>query len=78
MSMIAEALGHLQLSTFFELAELDRYETLFDTITEMQSLFEADEPNQELLQQTWERCETEVAHLKIKLDQLKHQGCEQR
>ena len=35
MSLIAEALGHLQLSTFFELAELDRYETLFDTITEM-------------------------------------------
>ena len=49
MSMISEALGHLQLSTFFNQAELDRYKTLFDTITEMHSLFEADEPGQEFL-----------------------------
>ena len=35
MSMIAEALGYLQLSAFFNQAELDRYKTLFDNITEM-------------------------------------------
>ena len=30
MSVIAEALGYLQLLTFFNQAELDRYKTLFD------------------------------------------------
>ena len=39
--MIAEALGYLQLLTFFSQAELDRYKTLFDAITEMLPLFEA-------------------------------------
>ena len=72
--MITEALGHLQLSAFFNQAKLDRYKTLLHTITEMQSLFEADEPDQELLQQTLERCETEITHLNIKLDQFKQQG----
>ena len=74
--MIAEALGYLQLSAFFNQAELDRYKTLFDNITEMQPLFEADEPDQELWQQTWERCETEITHLNIKLDQFNQQGCQ--
>ena len=55
---IAEALGHPQLSAFFDQVELDRYNTLFDNITEMQSMFEAHEPDQEFLQQMWERCET--------------------
>ena len=41
MSVIAEALEHLQLLTFFNQAELDRYKTLFDASTEMQPLFEA-------------------------------------
>ena len=40
--MIAEAPGHLQLSAFFNQAELDRYKTLFDTITEMQSRCETE------------------------------------
>ena len=74
--MIAEALGYLQLSAFFNQAELDRYKTLFDNITEMQPLFEADEPDQELWQQTLERCETEITHLNIKLDQFYQQGCQ--
>ena len=37
MSMIAEALCHFQLLAFFDQAELDKYKTLFDTITEMKS-----------------------------------------
>ena len=78
MSTIAEALGHLQPSAFFDQAESDRYKILFDTITEMQSLSEADQLDQELLQQTWERCETEITHLNIKVDQFKHQGCEKK
>lgn len=35
----------------------------------MQSLFEAYEPDQKLLQQTRERCETEFTQLSIKLRQ---------
>ena len=50
MSMIAEALGHLQLSSFFNQTEFDIYEHLFDTITETQSMFEADNSDQEILQ----------------------------
>ena len=42
----------------------------------MQSLFEADEPDEEILQQTRERCETEITHLNINLDQFKQQDCE--
>lgn len=41
----------------------------------MQSLFEAYEPDQELLQQTQERCETEITQLNIKLGQFNHRGC---
>ena len=79
MPVIGEARGHLQLSAlsaFFNEAELDRYKTLFSTTTEMQSLFEADELDQEPLQQMWERCKTEFTHLNMKLDQFKHQSCE--
>ena len=50
MPVIGEARGYLQLSAlsaFFNEAELDRYKTLFSTTTEMQSLFEADELDQE-------------------------------
>ena len=50
MSRTAEALGHVQLSSFFNQAEFDRYKSLFDTITETQSIFEADDPDQEILQ----------------------------
>ena len=75
MSMTAEALGHLQLSAFFSQTEFDRYKPLFDTITETQSMFEADDSDQEILQHTWERCENEITHLNMKLDQFK-QGCE--
>ena len=42
----------------------------------MQTLFETDKLDQEILQQTWERCETEITHLTIKLDQFKQQNCE--
>ena len=48
MSSTAEALGHVQLSSFFNQAEFDRYKSLFDTITETQSMFEADGSDQEI------------------------------
>ena len=41
----------------------------------MQSLVEADDPDQKCLQQTWERCQTQITHRNIKLDQFKQQGC---
>ena len=41
----------------------------------MLSLFEADEPVQKILQQTWERCETDITHLNIRLDPFKQHGC---
>ena len=44
----------------------------------MQTLFETDKLDQEILQQTWERCETEITHLTIKLDQFKQQDCEKK
>ena len=50
ISRTAEALGHVQLSSFFNQAEFDRYKSLFDTITETQSILEADDPDQEILQ----------------------------
>ena len=65
-----------QLSAFFNLTEPDRYKTLLNIITEIQSLVQADVPDQELLQQMWKRSETAITHQNIELGQFEHQGCE--
>ena len=67
-----------QLSAFFNLTEPDRYKTLLNIITEIQSLVEADVPDQELLQQMWKRSETAITHQNIELGQFEHQGCEKK
>ena len=61
-------LEHLELSAFLNQVQLDRYKILFDAITEMQPLGDAGESDQELLQQTWERCKIDITRLNIKLD----------
>ena len=62
IAIIAESMEHLQLSTFFNAIDRNKYD-LFFQLTQLQSLFHATDPNLDLTGVAWEKLEDNTENL---------------
>ena len=63
MALVAEAMEHLQLETFFKERSDSDYKNVFDKCKGLQSLFELAAENQDLIRNLWEHLEVDISKL---------------
>ena len=76
MSLIAEALEHLQLSAFIESNSLN-FEDVSKILDTMQSLLNTTTTNEdEQINDVWERCGSEISKFKEAFEEFRQNSCE--
>ena len=77
MALVAEAMEHLQLATFFKERNDSDYKNVFDKCKGLQSLFESAAQNQDLIRNQWEHLEVDMSKLMTDLNKFRESCAKQ-